>query len=251
MSDLSFGAFPMRDPDHLYSPRIIVPMVLDLVPARNVVDLGCNEGWWLSVFQELDVNDILGVDGPWIDRAQLRIPQDRFLQRNLEEPFRADRRFDLVVSLEVAEHLAPSSAETFVETLVSLGDVILFSAGIPFQGGPEHLSEQWPTFWASLFAESDYLPIDVIRDRIWNDDRVYWWYRQNILIFARRSAIEANNKLKQARLRTDGDDLVRIHPANYFEIGRRLESSPSGLPLRKVLSTLPRLMVDAFLRRKR
>jgi hypothetical protein len=36
------------------------------------------------------------------------------------------------VSLEVAEHLPPGVAQTFVDALVRHGSVVLFSAAIPF-----------------------------------------------------------------------------------------------------------------------
>ena len=52
-----------------------------------------------------------------------------------------DRKFDLVVSLEVAEHLPSECAETFVDSLTGLGPIVLFSAAIPHQGGTNHANE--------------------------------------------------------------------------------------------------------------
>src|SRR4051794_18163398 len=92
------------------SARHIVPIVLELVRPRRVIDLGCGTGAWLSVFTAFGVPDVWGVDGDYVDRRMLLIPAERFLARNLEAPFRARDRFDLVVSLEVAEHLPPASA---------------------------------------------------------------------------------------------------------------------------------------------
>ena len=55
--------------------------------------------------------------------------------------------FDLVVSLEVAEHLPKECADIFVDSLVRLGPIILFSAAIPQAGGTCHINEQWPEYW--------------------------------------------------------------------------------------------------------
>lgn len=79
------------------------------------------------------------------------------------------RNFDLAVSLQVAEHLPPSSAKGFIDSLAKLAPVVLFSAAIPLQAGAEHLNEQWPEYWAALFKTHDYLPIDCIRGRMSGD----------------------------------------------------------------------------------
>jgi 2-polyprenyl-3-methyl-5-hydroxy-6-metoxy-1,4-benzoquinol methylase len=60
------------------------------------------------------------VDGPYIDRTLLEIPRERFLPFDLTKPLELDRTFDLVVSLEVAEHLPWACAETFVRSLTEL-----------------------------------------------------------------------------------------------------------------------------------
>jgi hypothetical protein len=90
-----------------------------------------------------------------------------------------------VVSLEVAEHLPESSADTFIESLVAHGDVILFSAAVPGQGGQHHINEQWPEYWQQKFAKHGFYFHDTIRPLIWNNEKVNWWYRQNIFIINR------------------------------------------------------------------
>ncbi len=101
------------------SARVLVPLVLDLVDAESVVDVGCGLGTWLSVFREHGIEELLGIDGPHIDPSLLEIPPERFVTHDLEHPLDLERRFDLVVSLEVAEHLPAGCAETFVSSLVA------------------------------------------------------------------------------------------------------------------------------------
>jgi len=119
----------------LKSAEIVVPIVLDLIKPKSVVDVGCGRGEWLYVFQRQGISDILGIDGEWVDKNKLLIPKESFLTSTLEHPLRINRTFDLVVSLEIAEHLPEKSAEMFIETLTTLGPVILFPAAIPLQGG--------------------------------------------------------------------------------------------------------------------
>ena len=132
--------------------------------------------------------------------------------------FLLGRTFDLVQTLEVAEHLDEASADTFVDSLARHGDTILFSAAIPGQGGTHHVNEQWPSYWAEKFARAGYTAYDVIRPRIWADPQVQVWYRQNMLLFARSRVFEG----AQPRL-----DLV--HPDLWRDPGQILRMMPAAL----------------------
>jgi cyclopropane fatty-acyl-phospholipid synthase-like methyltransferase len=61
------------------------------------------------------------VDGAYVDRTLLEIPSERFQPADLRQPIRVGRQFDLVVSLEVAEHLPAECAAAFVQSLTALG----------------------------------------------------------------------------------------------------------------------------------
>src|SRR5215218_5093516 len=130
--------------DSRSSAQVIVPLILERVrPLNSVVDVGCGTGEWLEVFSKHQVEHVYGVDGAWIQPETLRFPSEHFFIRDLERPLSMGRRFDLVVSLEVAEHLASGCSETFVRSLTNLGDVILFSAAIPGQAGTNHINLRW------------------------------------------------------------------------------------------------------------
>jgi SAM-dependent methyltransferase len=177
------------------SARRVVPLVIDLVHPATVVDVGCGTGAWLSVFESLGC-DVTGVDGSYVDRNTLVIPQSKFVSHDLTTPLKLDRQFDLVCSLEVAEHLPESRAESFVKDLCSLGPVVLFSAAIPGQGGLHHINEQWQDYWADFFANNGYAVFDPIRGQIWMDQTVQMHYRQNILLFVRQSHVDQLPKLR-------------------------------------------------------
>jgi SAM-dependent methyltransferase len=191
------------------SAEAVAPLLLELIGPSAVVDVGCGTGTWLEQFQAGGVREVLGIDGDWVDRSALRIPQERFQVADLAKPTRIEGRFDLVVSLEVAEHLPPGSAEGFVEFLTSLGPVVAFSAAIPNQGGTGHVNEQWPDYWAELFAKRGYVPCDVVRQRIWNDERIAWWFRQNLLLFVDRERLGRYPKLPE---RPNREVLPLVHP---------------------------------------
>lgn len=216
----SYSILPWLNEGSRRSAREVVPLVLELIQPEHVIDVGCGVGTWLSVFTELGVEDILGLDGDHVDRKMLEIPKERFVAFDLRKPLRLSRQFDLVVSLEVAEHLPKECAESFVDSLARLGPVILFSAAIPLQGGINHLNEQWPDYWVEHFEQKGYEVIDSIRKRIWQNDKVEWWYAQNILMFAKRDYLERNLLLKSEWENTIPSQLSVVHPRKYLDMVR-------------------------------
>jgi SAM-dependent methyltransferase len=198
------------------SASVLIPMVCELVQPRSVLDVGCGTGTWAAVCAEHGVEEVFGVDGDYVDRARLRIPRECFRAHDLREPLDLGRRFDLVISLEVGEHVPPDRAEVFVESLVRHADVLFFSAAIPFQGGRGHVNEQWPAWWAERFRKHGFEPIDCLRPRVWNDPRVKWWYSENAVLYATRPALEARPALARERERCPGDPLPLVHPEKYL-----------------------------------
>lgn len=174
----------------VYAAETVLGRVLPALPAvHSAVDIGCGVGTWLSVLSARGVAEVRGVDGPWVDTANLVIPAEAFRHHDLQQDLDFGRRFDLAMTLEVAEHLPPERAAGFVAWLTKLADFVLFSAATPRQGGRNHVNEQWQSYWAAHFAAHDFVPIDFVRAAIWDDAKIATWYRQNLLLYVRRSRV--------------------------------------------------------------
>lgn len=194
--------------DSINSAKEIIPIVLKYIQPSSVIDVGSGVGTWLSIWEKLGVADIVGVDGSYVDKEKLLIEKPMFVTANLENGFKTDRKFDLVECLEVAEHIQPKNAGNFIASLCDLGDIILFSAAIPGQEGTLHYNEQYPEFWIELFARNNFSPYDCIRQQVWTNDKVSWWYRQNIMFFI-------NDKAKEKYLsiiKEEQSVLSMVHP---------------------------------------
>ena len=210
----------------LPSARRVRPLLEALIPIKSAVDVGCGNGGWLAAMSENGVDDIVGLDGEWVRDDQLLIDPDRLLRCSLDRPLPLDRHFDLAISLEVAEHLLPDRAADFVAELVRLAPVVLFSAAIPGQGGVNHVNEQWPEYWAALFAQHSYSAIDTIRWQVWSMPDVTWWYKQNTVIYASSPALKQHKALRAAlRASPAGAPLAVVHPEVYNSA--RNKSQPS------------------------
>jgi SAM-dependent methyltransferase len=178
------------DNNHLpISALAVLPIVIEQVMPKSVVDVGCGVGQWLQTIQQLGINDVLGIDGSHVDEKMLRIKTESFAVHNLEKgnDIRINRKFDLAISLEVAEHLEENSAEDFVQLLTRLSDRILFSAAIPNQTGENHKNEKPHIYWRDLFRQFDFEMLDIIRPIIWNNEKVNWWYRQNMFLIVKKN----------------------------------------------------------------
>lgn len=208
----------------LLSARTVVPLVVEYLHPSSVVDVGCGVGTWLSVFREAGVTDVCGIDGDYVRRDALLFPEEAFVAADLAQGIPLDRKFDLAVSVEVAEHLDADHAEGFVKTLVSLAPAVLFSAAIPMQGGASHVNERWQSYWAGLFAASGYQPLDLFRGRIWDDPNVEAFYAQNLLLYA-DTAVRAKITVPEC------PPLDIVHP-RIWEAGRppTLGQIVRGLP---------------------
>lgn len=194
--------FDKRAAACLASAKVLVPLAIDLVRPQSVVDVGCGDGAWLSVFRAHGVARICGLDN-FVQEASLLIPTDCFTRTDLARPFSVTDTFDLCVCLEVAEHIPGRAASGFIASLVKLAPAVLFSAAVPGQGGRGHVNEQWPSYWTNLFADHDFVRLDPFRRHLWQRPDVSWWYQQNVLLYVARDHIARNehyaHELKRAR----------------------------------------------------
>lgn len=198
---------------NMESPRIIIEKVMEITKPKSVIDFGCGLGTFLKAFKEKGINDVLGLDGNWVDRLLLEeyLDKNEFVEVDLECKIDVKKKYDLAISLEVAEHLNKEKAAIFVENLVNASEVILFSAAIPFQGGQNHINEQWIEFWQEEFSKHNYFFYDVIRKKIWNNENVKWWYKQNMFIVSSLENIFDQDQDLNLNL-----ILNLIHPEHYL-----------------------------------
>lgn len=193
-----------------------------LLHVRSVLDVGCAKGTWLNAWKEAGVDEIMGVDGGYVDPNTLVIARDRFVPTDLAERLELGHRFDLVQSLEVAEHIRADAADQFVENLVrhSAG-IILFSAAPPGQGGEFHVNEQPYDYWREKFRRHGFEAYDYVRPLVAADTTVSFWYRFNTILYAhdsRAPALPANVRMTRIPSETEIQDIA----PGWFRLRKRL-----------------------------
>jgi SAM-dependent methyltransferase len=166
------------------SATALIGVLQPQLNATSVVDFGCGRGLWLAEWTRNGARDVIGIDGDYVARDRLAIPDSRFEPRDLTKRIDLERKFDLCMSLEVAEHLTPEASEEFVATLVRHSDCVLFSAAVPGQGGEFHINERPLEFWRDLFGRHGYQPHDCVRPALKGNSDVEPWYRYNTILYA-------------------------------------------------------------------
>jgi SAM-dependent methyltransferase len=163
--------------------KAVLPFIFNLFKPSSVIDVGCGTGSWLKVAKQCGATKILGLDGVQVVDSMLCIEKQEFLKHDLTQEIKFPQEYDLTICLEVVEHLPENAADTIVKTLAQSGKVVLFSAAIPGQGGQEHLNEQIPGYWQEKFKKHGFFPIDILRGQFWDNNKIDWWYRQNMLLY--------------------------------------------------------------------
>ena len=170
----------------IQSAEIYVNYLTKHIKPSSVIDLGCGRGAWLKAFKGCDISKLKGIDGNWINPEDLLDESIVFEPLNLNQLKLPKERYDLAMSLEVAEHLEVEAADNFVNFLTSASDLVLFGSAYKNQGGTNHINEQKHSYWANKFTSNGFLPFDVFREKFWDNDKVGFWYRQNIFLYIKK-----------------------------------------------------------------
>lgn len=209
---------------------------------ESFLDVGCGTGTWIAAAVKMGIKDVFGVDGIPLSEDRLLFPISRLLHRDLTTEWNLSRKFDLLVCLEVAEHLHEFSADQLIASLTAHSDRILFSAAPPNQPGQHHVNGQWPEYWQTKFNQNGFVCDDSIRWEVWNDSQIEPWYRQNLFV-AQKTEDEAE---PEPRIRSV------IHPDAWWVQSREataLEIEKGSMPPQWYLKT-PIKAIFQKLRRK-
>ena len=154
LSTYNWQFYQENQREGLLHAKWFMPLLLKTFDFNSIVDVGCGTGHFLKWCADNGIPDHYGIEGskyavnnplvPGVDLADLRFP------------FEHPRRFDLALSIEVAEHLEPEYADTFVDTLCGLSNTVVMTAAVPGQGGHHHENEKPKEYWIDKFMDRGY-----------------------------------------------------------------------------------------------
>ncbi|GAB2191904.1 hypothetical protein MAH1_35130 [Sessilibacter sp. MAH1] len=211
--------FSSIDGGSLASAEVCVPIFKRLLDFNNVADIGSGTGAWSLMFSNQGCK-VTAIDGRYAELNYEKYTTDdfsiNFTPKNLEDvgSLKSVPSHDLLISLEVAEHLSADRASSFVEELCNISNQIIFSAAIPYQGGTGHVNENWLQYWVKLFAQNHFKYFDPFRRLLWNNPKVKWWYKQNLCLFVQEDHIDSlDNNFVPVELE---EVISMVHPEMYI-----------------------------------
>ena len=177
----------ISSPEHHKTYKKIAGSIIKHINPESVVDYGCGTAWIMYYLHSRGVVDIKGIEvsehaKPFIDKKII----DKILFGSITQKVDFNRRFDLAVCLEVAEHIDEAYSDIIVENLCRNSDRVLFSAAYKGQGGYGHVNEQSMEYWIEKFNANNFKLnkklTKKIRTRLKNG-KVKPWYHKNSRVF--------------------------------------------------------------------
>jgi hypothetical protein len=169
--------FALQSSGSYSSAKAIVPYIVSMYHPKSIADIGGGIGTWCKVFDEFQI------EATCYDGEYAKPVCKNFYSCDLSQPLQINKRFDLVLCLEVAEHLPEDRANYFIKDLSNLSNIVIFSAAIKGQGGTNHINEQPHEYWHNLFAANGFKINTDLRDIVRTLQGVEWWYSQNIFTY--------------------------------------------------------------------
>ena len=156
---------------------------------KTVLDFGAGDGWWCKAFH--DCGSTCWAVELYEEAREFIPPQIYFIQHDLTEPVWLSSQADLVICLEVAEHLPRPAGGVLVQTLCQhAANHILFSSAGPGQEGTGHINLQPQKYWRDLFEGYKFglnagMTAQARQAFTWINKEVFQFLPPNIQIFSR------------------------------------------------------------------
>lgn len=134
--------------------RIAEQIIQDFHP-KSVLDVGCAWGYLVEALRDR------GVEAYGIDISEYAISKVRedikpyCVVGSISDKFPEELpdKYDLVITIEMLEHLTPEDGDIAIETLCNLSDTIVVSTTPDDFNEPTHINVQQPAYWVTRFAK--------------------------------------------------------------------------------------------------
>lgn len=158
--------------------------VLSEYSPASIIELGCGTGRLLYPYQEEEL-EVRGVELSSIAQKVSRLSSNHFEEYDLTDPYYPEREYDIVLCIEVLEHLPESAADTIVDSICRSAPVAIITAATPGQGGTHHVNEKPHNYWINKFENRNmrHMPekAEIIKSRLDLNELV--WIKENLLVF--------------------------------------------------------------------
>jgi 2-polyprenyl-3-methyl-5-hydroxy-6-metoxy-1,4-benzoquinol methylase len=150
----------------------------------SVMDIGAANGVHTNSWRKLGCTTY-GVEGTVHFEQYLKTNVDEYIIQDIRQPFYVGKKFDLVISVEVLEHIEKEYIDITINNICAHGDVLFITAN-PSEGGHSHVNPQPKEYWIDLFTSRGYTYEEEetkIFSDIYRKEIGTGWYSEYSMIF--------------------------------------------------------------------
>lgn len=192
------GAAPYEDPFWINGFNKMGNLIVDALHPKNSLEIGCAMGYLVAALRSKGV-EAYGIDISDYAISKVAAEGKEFCKtcsglNALPEGFPC--RYDLVICIEVAEHLYPQDGELLIEKMCTYADRILFSSTADDVYEPTHHNVQRASYWAELFAKQGFYQDFAMRPQYVSPQALLFCKQDNVpqIIFCYEEALEREKK---------------------------------------------------------
>lgn len=160
--------------------------LVDLVEnLKSIADFGCGDGSYVkAILQKYPNKTVKAFDGnPNVESITGGVGS----RLDLSTSFNLDMLFDLVISLEVSEHIPVEYEKVFIQNLIKhTSKYLLISWAIPGQGGKGHVNERSNEYVLNVFQAQGFNHLiehsQLLRNSITNCN----WFKNTLFLFEKK-----------------------------------------------------------------
>lgn len=208
------GEYSNRDYWYPFFEQIAKNIVMNYAP-RTVLDAGCAFGYLVEALRAHGVEAYgLDISDYAIGHTAESIREYCAVGSVVDEEYPASfpERFDLIVCIEVLEHIQPEEGEKAIRNFCRRSDRVLFSSTDTDISDVTHVNVQRKEYWARLFAKEGFF-----RDV----QQRPWYVSAQADVYQRRSDIENVVQEYEIVMRVEREKKKHIyHTSNmYYDMG--------------------------------
>ncbi len=176
-------------PSHCEWAGNMVDSIITHMNPENVLDLGCGACNFANVLDEHGY-PVLAVDGS--KYAQETANEGvAFTLWDLREPIDLGMQYDLVLCVEVIEHIDAEFEDITLDTITNhAADWIMFTGAKPGQRGKGHVNCRELDYWETKLERRGIILQPKLTKKIqqeWREKKVRWWYVEGLIIGRRNN----------------------------------------------------------------
>jgi SAM-dependent methyltransferase len=168
-----------------------VPLLKETFKFSSFIDVGCGTGHYLLYCQKMGVSDVFGIEGSPFAFKHLLVANNLVVKHDLRNVYQFERRWDIAISIEVAEHIDLVDTDNYIRILCDAADVVVITAAPLGQGGTRHINEHSLEWWSNKFSRCGYkydlASVDKMIAGMKNAGSVgkyvTSWFEPNIMVF--------------------------------------------------------------------